>query len=88
MIDLTNENHKRGVMILSSKDVRAVDRNLFDYQVGLTTIDTTLAIIKSRINNLDIDDSIKNATISDLDFMLDRIGKANTAVERAREVFR
>lgn len=88
MIDLTNEDHKRGVMILSSKDVRAVDRNLFDYRVQLEMADTLIAVIKTRINNLDIDDSIKDATISDLNFLLEHVGKANGAAERAREVFR
>ena len=70
MIDLTNYENKRGVMILSSKDVRTVKDNLFNYKVNTNVSDTTLCIIKSRIEGLDIDPSIKEATLGDLNFVI------------------
>lgn len=88
MLDLTNDNHKRGVMILSSKDVRTVDNNLFNYKVNLSVSDTTLCIIKSRIEQLDIDPSIKSVMLSDLNFVIDNVVAANRYIDKAREVFR
>ena len=88
MIDLTNDNHKRGVMILSSKDVRTVDKNLFNYKANMGVSDTTLCIIKSRIERLDIDPSIKDATLSDLNFVINNIVEANRYIDKARDVFR
>ncbi len=88
MIDLTNYEHKRGVMILNSKDVRTIDRDLFDYKVNLSCIDTYLNIIKSRINKWDIDDSSKQATLQEIDFMLKDLTIANKHIEKAREIFR
>ena len=88
MIDLTNETHRRGVMILSSKDVRVVDNSLFDWKVHTGCAASYLATLRTRIENLDIDPSVKDASLSDIDFCLDWIKKSAVDIDKAREIFR
>lgn len=88
MIDLTNDNHKRGVMILSSKDVRVVDHSLFDWKVHTGCAENYLSVLRSRIKDLDIDPSIKDASLSDIDFCMDWIKKSAVNIDKAREIFR
>jgi len=88
MIDFTDDEHKRGVMILSSKDVRTVDRYLFDYRCNLMYVDTMLGVIKSSISRMEIDEEVKDATIIDIDYMLEVITKAKFNAEKVKDVFR
>ena len=88
MLDLTNQNHKRGVMILSSKDVRTVDKSLFDYHVNVDCLDIYVGTVMNRINDLDIDPSIKKATLSDLGYVREHMAAANKCLDKARDVFR
>ena len=88
MIDLTNDNHKRGVMILSSKDVRTVDNSLFDWKVHTGCIESYLSILRSRISNLDIDSSIKDASLIEIDACMDWVKKSAINIDKARDVFR
>lgn len=88
MIDLTNDNHRRGVVILSSKDMRSEVNALFDWKVHTGCAEQTLQIIKMRINKLDIDDSIKEATLMDLDSVLHWIKESSRDIDKAREIFR
>lgn len=88
MIDLTNNQHKRGVMILSSKDVRTIDNSLFDWVVQADCMAHYLAVLRARIDKLDIDPSIKDQSFSDIDFCLEHIEKGNKLIDKAREVFR
>ena len=88
MIDLTNDNHKRGVMILSSKDVRIVDKNLFDYRLNVDILNIYAGTVANRINDLDIDPSIKRATLSDLKYVCEHMIEANKCLDKMRDVFR
>ena len=88
MIDLTNDNHKRGVMILSSKDVRTIDNSLFNWKVHTGCVESYLSILRSRISNLDIDPSIKDASLSDIDFCMNWVRESAVNIDKAREIFR
>jgi len=88
MIDLTNENHKRGVMILNSKDVRNVDRYLFDWKIHTGCAENYVDVLIARTKTLDVSDSVKESMLSDLGFILDWIKKSAIDIDKAREVFR
>lgn len=88
MIDLTNENHKRGVMILNSKDVRNVDRYLFDWKIHTGCAENYVDVLIARTKTLDVSDSVKESMLSDLGFILDWIKTSAIDIDKAREVFR
>lgn len=88
MIDLTNENHKRGVMILSSKDVRTVDNSLFDWKVHTGCAESYLTLLRKRLESFDIDSSVKDQCLSDIDFCLEWVKKSAVDIDKAREIFR
>ena len=88
MLDLTNDNHKRGVMILSSKDVRTIDSGLFSWKVHTGCVESYLSVLRSRINDLDIDPSIKDASLSDIDFCMNWVKESAVDIDKARDVFR
>ena len=88
MIDLTNYEHRRGVVILSSKDMRTGVNALFDWKVHTGCAESTIRILKSRINTLDIDDSIKEASLQDCDSILKWIIESGKDIDKAREIFR
>ena len=88
MLDLTNNNHKRGVMILNSKDVRTVDKYLFDYTCNMEYIRMKLVVLEDRISNLEMDESIKKATLGDIDYMKSVLIRADNNIDKARDIFR
>ena len=88
MIDLTNDNHKRGVMILNSKDVRNVDRYLFDWKIHTGCAENYVDVLIARTKTLDVSDSVKESMLSDLGFILDWIKTSAIDIDKAREVFR
>ena len=88
MIDFTDNNHKKGVMILSSKDVRTVDKNLMNYDVQLSCADFYIKVNTDRIKNLDIDPSVKDAILIDLGFVHDDLMAAKKYIDKVQDVFR
>lgn len=88
MIDLTNQDHRRGVVILTSKDMRNEVNALFDWKVHTGCAESYLQTLRRRLESIDIDDSIKNQCLSDVDFCLDWIKKSSIDIDKAREVFR
>lgn len=88
MIDLTNYEHKRGVMILNSKDVRNVDRYLFDWKVHTGCAENYVDMLISRTKRLKISDSEKEDILTYLGFIQDWIKKSAIDIDKAREVFR
>lgn len=88
MIDLTNENHRRGVVILTSKDMRVVNNNLFDWKIHTGCAETYLETLRKRILSLDIDESIKDQCLSDINFCTNWIKESGRDIDKAREIFR
>ena len=89
MIDLTNENHKRGIMILTSKDVRTIDKNLFDWKVNSMTIRTELRILKSEINKFNnINQNQKDEFNLSIDRIFNWLSENDVHIDRSRDVFR
>ena len=89
MIDLTNENHKRGIMILTSKDVRTIDKNLFDWKVNSMTIRTELRILKSEINKFNnINQNQKDEFNLSIDRIFNWLSENDVHIDRSRDIFR
>ena len=88
MIDLTNYDHRRGVVILSSKDMRSEVNALFDWKVHTGCAESYLQTLRRRLESLEIDDSIKDQCFSDIDFCLNWIKESSKDIDKAREIFR
>jgi len=88
MIDLTNDNHRRGIVILSSKDMRTGVNALFDWKVHTGCAESYLQTLRRRLESMDMDNSIKDQCLSDVDFCLDWIQKSSKDIDKAREIFR
>ena len=89
MIDLTNFNHQRGVVILSSKDMRTGVRELFEWKVNAECIDGYVDYIRSRIiADSGMDDNNFNDILHRLDAIERWLKEANGHIEKAREIFR
>ena len=88
MIDLTNFEHRRGIVILSSKDMRTEVNALFDWKVHTGCAESYLQTLRRRLESMEIDDSIKDQCLSDVDFCLDWIQKSSKDIDKAREIFR
>lgn len=88
MIDLTNQDHKRGVMILNSKDVRIVDSALFDWKVHTGCAENYADLIRRRVENLDIDESHRTDILAYIGFIQDWIKRSAKDIDKARDVFK
>ena len=88
MIDLTNFEHRRGIVILTSKDMRVVSNNLFNWKVHTGYMENYSRILRSKVEKLDLSDSDR----SDMIHYLDRIDKwikdSSEDIDKAREIFR
>lgn len=50
MLDFTDGMHKRGLMVLTSKDVRTVDRTLFSWDVRARNAIDYLELIERKLS--------------------------------------
>lgn len=55
MLDFTDGMHKRGLMVLTLKDVRTIDRTLFDWTVRSKSVIDYLNLIEHKLNKDEID---------------------------------
>ena len=88
MIDLTNYDHKRGVMILTSKDVRTVDNALFDWKVHTGCIANYAEMISTKINRSKMSDDDKAEINQYIEFIKNWIEQSSGDIEKARDIFR
>ena len=88
MIDLTNYNHKRGVVILTSKDMRCVCDNLFNYKVNSDCVKSYIAIMADKIDEIEMSKQDRMEFKHYIKTINDWVDKANTHIEKARETFR
>lgn len=88
MIDLTNYEHKRGVMILSSKDVRTIDSSLFDWKIHTGCISNYADRIKTIVSNSEMSEASKEDCKQYIEFIQNWIEQSNEDIEKAREIFR
>lgn len=87
MLDFTDERHKRGFMILSSKDVRIVDRTLFDWNVQSKCAFDYLDLIERRLNKEKIDaDDIEDMKMY-LKFVRNHYIEVSRFSDECRKVF-
>lgn len=87
MIDLTDYYHKKGLMILSSKDVRILERELFDCAVKLQMIESELGMLKTSIHMLNVDEANKKYLIEEIDHVINNAAEAHADVRVSRDVF-
>ena len=89
MLDLTSYDHRRGIMLLNSKDVRTVDSSIFDWKTyNHCALDMLETMRKRMLADTNMDDSIHNACVSDIDAVIKWIKEAESKIDKAREVFR
>ena len=88
MLDFTNENHKRGVMILNSKDVRVIDNTLFDWKVHTGCAENYVEMLIGRVKRLEISDSEKEDMLAYLQFIQNWIKESAKDMDKARDIFR
>lgn len=89
MLDFTNYNHKRGLMVLNSKDVRTVDNSLFDYRVDLRLVKENLEMISKMKDRMSFDtDELDHDFTFIMNNTLEYIEDAQKLVDRAKNVFR
>lgn len=87
MIDLTNQNHKRGLMVLTSKDVRTVDRTLFDWKVHSKCELDYLELIEHILSKEAINaDDIKSMKTY-IKFVKDHYIETGNLIDECRKVF-
>lgn len=88
MLDLTNQNHKRGVMVLNSKDVRIIDNTLFDWKVHTGCAENYAEMLINRVERLEISDSEKDDMLAYLGFIQNWIKESGKDIDKARDVFK
>ena len=88
MIDLTNFEHKRGIMILTSKDVRVVDRSMFGYHTNAECIKTYAIMIEDLIQRNEFSGDDKKTMMHYLKTIQEWCDEADQNVDKLREVFR
>lgn len=93
MLDLTSYDHRRGIVILTSKDMRVVSNNLFDWKVHTGCIESHANVIESYLN--EISDHTDGQDKKKIDFCLNYIDSikkwikdASEDIDKAREIFR
>ena len=88
MIDLTNFEHKRGVVILNSKDMRCVCRNLFDYRVLTDCIENYTELLRYKIDKIEMSEEDRKDLYRYIASIDDWRVRANSNIDKAREIFR
>lgn len=89
MLDLTNFDHRRGVVILSSKDMRVNVQELFRWKVNSQCIDGYIEDIRRCIiSDTGMDDNNVNECLHKLDAIERWLKEADEHIDKAREIFR
>lgn len=88
MIDLTNQNHKRGVVILTSKDMRVVCNNLFNYRVMTDCVETYTELLTLKLNKIEMPDEDRRDLLRYIQSIDKWRIEANSNIDKAREIFR
>lgn len=88
MLDLTNFEHKRGVVILTSKDMRCVCRNLFNYRVMTDCVANYTELLTLKINDIEMPDKDRKDLLRYIQSIDDWRKEANSNIDKAREIFR
>lgn len=87
MLDFTDDRHKRGLMILTSKDVRTVERTLFNWEVQSRSVIDYLNLIEHKLNKDEIDahdmEDIKRYIKNARDYCIE----AERLIDECRKVF-
>lgn len=87
MLDFTDERHKRGLMILSSKDVRTVERTLFDWKVQSKSAVDYLELIEHKLSKNEIDAHDMEDIKSYIKFVRNHYIEAGRLIDECRKVF-
>lgn len=88
MIDLTNQDHRRGIVILNSKDMRVVSNNLFNWKVHTGCVSGYLDTLKNRLSKASLNDKDLNDCLGYIKGIEQWIKDASEDIDKAREIFR
>ena len=88
MIDLTNYEHRRGIMILTSKDVRSTTKAAFDWKVHTNCIRDDAEVILLYLQKDELTDEDIRFIKQHAQNIISWTNNVDANINKVREVFR